>query len=188
MLLCAEVFVCVWRVLEVTHTHTHARTLTLKQPNSEIENKCDKAERWKREGGWKRRRVEEREGGRGIRERAADVKIVWREIRKQAHKQNIEKKGIEIEVEIELKLKPTTYLLFCSMLHVCQMHECVCTWGGGGDGGAGVSVHMCVYDIRNWPFLPSLYEWTSLPWATAVLFDLTNALLPHVRNTTVKCG
>lgn len=34
------------RVLEVTHAHTHRQhTLTLKQPKSEIENKCDKTER-----------------------------------------------------------------------------------------------------------------------------------------------
>ena len=78
----------------------------MKQPNTEIENKCDKAERWKREGG--------SEGGRGIRERAADVKIVWRGDKKTGTKTKYrEKKGIEIETEIELKPKPTiVFVLF----------------------------------------------------------------------------
>lgn len=116
----------------------------------------------------KRRRVEEKEGGReggreGNKGESSRCKNSLEGDKKTGTQTEYRKKGIEIEVEIELKLKPTIYLLFCSMLHVCQMHECVCTWGGGGDGGAGVSVHMCVYDIRNWPFLPSLYEWTSLP-------------------------
>lgn len=76
----------------MTHTRT-LHTLTLKQPNSEIENKCDKrdTERCKKEGG--------RKEGRGISERAADVKIVWREIRKHARK----RKSKEKEGEIVLK-------------------------------------------------------------------------------------
>lgn len=41
-----------------THTHAHMHTLTLKQPKFEIQNKCDKSERWRGEregrrgGGW----------------------------------------------------------------------------------------------------------------------------------------
>lgn len=121
-----------WRVLEVTHTRT-LHTLTLKQPNSEIENKCDKrdTERWKREGG--------RKEGRGIRERAADVKIVWREIRKHARKQNQKRKKGKLYWNINQQ-----YLLFCFMLHVWQINECVCACGC-----AFTWIVLCAFSYRS---------------------------------------
>lgn len=137
-----------WRVLEVTHTRT-LHTLTLKQPNSEIENKCDKrdTERWKREGG--------RKEGRGIRERAADVKIVWREIRKHARKQNQKRKKGKLYWNINQQ-----YLLFCFILHVWQINECVCACGC-------VFVHVC----WKLAFFPQ-----SL-WVDCIALSSSNALL-----------
>lgn len=55
-----------------------------------------------------------REEGRGIRERAADLKIVWREITKQASK--TEPKGEKMETELKCKLTIPFVLFHASCL------------------------------------------------------------------------